>query len=437
MESLPVFVSVPPEIWFKILGFVLWDDIIFDPDPVSSSPQPHLALRSWHNTERTLEISKRRFVLRSVSRTWRDIVDTLPSYHFQSTETNDATTDEFSLQRAHRLQLGTSTNRSNRGNRHCCKGYNYWNLSDSAESGTSSILADHMSSIDTLRAEILIIPRSEWNALMKKPLDDVRQLLSKVRALLIEYSGFIPTDIPMVCPNITFLAIHAITDLRGYSGIIPSAFSSLSTLQLFINTEECLNWVGKWGLPSLRYLELATTLDAFQECLPYFLNNVGQELISLQISDASNPIHFLGDIWDILPRVRYLGLTMSILPPPPPPNHPLQVFSNREHGHYRSWRDHLKIMAEKWVGVQCISDAHTWDCMAKEFLDLQHDLTSPDIHSLNKFCICSRCVYSLYIACEKRGVRYEDEYGRTWAEYNFGEWGASTQCVVLDACRST
>ncbi|KAG8830766.1 hypothetical protein FRC18_007621 [Serendipita sp. 400] len=386
MEFLPVVASVPPEIWLKIFAFVLWDDIIFDPDPVSSSPQPHLALRSWHDTERMLEVEKQRTILRRVSGTWKDIVGTLSPYHFQSTETTNTTIDEFSLQRAHRLQLGSPGDRFNRGDGCCCRGYSYWNLPDPQEHRASSLLADHMSSIGTIRAEILIIPRSEWNALLTKPLQDVRRLLSTVRALLIEYSGLIP---------------------------------------LLISSEECLEWVGKWDIPSLRYLELATISEIFGLCLSDFLRNVGQELVSLQLSDAFNPISFFRDIWHTLPRVRYFGSTMmNIIPPRPPPNHPLQVFSNREHGSYSNWRDDLKEIINVWTKIQCVSDTHVWDRVAKEFRYIQENYIPPlSSHHCEGRQICEHCVHILYFTCEKRGVRYEDEYGRTWAEYKSGLHG--------------
>ncbi|KAG8769858.1 hypothetical protein FRC16_006547 [Serendipita sp. 398] len=282
-----------------------------------------------------------------------------------------------------------------------------------------------MSSIGTLRAEILIIPGSEWDALLTKPLEDVRRLLSKVRALLIEYSGLIPVIIPTLCPSITFLAIHATTDDSGYSILAPLALPSLSTLQLLIGSDECLEWVGKWDIPSLRYLELATISEKLGLSLSNFLRNVGQELVSLQLSDAFNPIAFFGDIWLTLPRVRYFGSTMiDSIPPQPPPNHPLQVFSNREHGSYSSWRDDLKEIVNEWTKIQCVSDTHVWDRVAKEFRYIQENYVTPlSSHHCEGRQICEQCVHSLYFTCEKRGVRYEDEYGRTWAEYKSGLHG--------------
>ncbi|KAG8753996.1 hypothetical protein FRC14_005485 [Serendipita sp. 396] len=429
MEFLPVVASVPPEIWLKIFAFVFWDDIIFDPDPVSSIPQPHLALRSWHDTERMLEVEKQRTILRRVSGTWKDIVGTLSPYHFQSTETTNTTIDEFSLQQAHRLQLGSPGDRFNRGDGCCCRGYSYWNLPDPQEHRASSLLADHMSSIGTIRAEILIIPRSEWNALLTKPLQDVRRLLSTVRALLIEYSGLILVSIPILCPSITFLAIHATTDDSGYSILAPLALPTLSTLQLLISSEECLEWVGKWDIPSLRYLELATISEIFGLCLSDFLRNVGQELVSLQLSDAFNPISFFRDIWHTLPRVRYFGSTMmDIIPPKPPPNHPLQVLSNREHGSYSNWRDDLKEIIDVWTKIQCVSDTHVWDRVAKEFRYIQENYIPPlSSHHCEGRQICEHCVHILYL--HARSVVCD-------MKMNTGELGPNTRAGFMASMTS-
>ncbi|KAG8845414.1 hypothetical protein FRB91_001771 [Serendipita sp. 411] len=258
---------------------------------------------------------------------------------------------------------------------------------------------------------------------MKKSPESVEELLGEVRSLVIKKSGSIPKEISTVCPNITLLALHATNFLRDNTVTKRTTFPNLSTLQIVVSNEECLQMIGKWKMPSLKYLEL-TISRHFSPAI--FLQEIGKGLISLQLVDTLRPIRLFDGIWSALPEVRYFGISMlghyiSGLPKPPP-DHPLRTISNRELPIYNIWRRNLMDVVDTWTGIECISDTHSWEEVQQEILELERSKYHISKHGCDDSnnIVCPRCIYGARAHCERRNVRYEDAFGRIWAEYKQG-----------------
>ncbi|KAG8778125.1 hypothetical protein FRC16_003962 [Serendipita sp. 398] len=279
-----------------------------------------------------------------------------------------------------------------------------------------------MSSIGRLRAKILVLPGSEWNALMAKPAVAVTELLGEVRSLVIESFVSIPKEIPIICPNLTLLALHVTNFSWEKSAIEPVTLPDLSTLQIVVDREEDLQKIGRWKMPSLKYLELRMSSGFGEISFADFLQEVGKGLISLQIGDTGKSITLFDGIWSALPKVRYFGVsTLSDgfdMLPSPPQDHPLRTISNREPPDYNFWRREIIDVVDKWTRIECISDTHSWEDMDQEILKLERSENQVSEH----YCksdnsVCHQCIYDGNTRCEERNVRYEDAFGRTWAEY--------------------
>ncbi|KAG8753997.1 hypothetical protein FRC14_005486 [Serendipita sp. 396] len=415
--TLPAFAT---EIWLEIIHILLQDHAVSDPDPVSSSHQPHIALQIWYNSKRLISLGKQQVTLRSVCKRWKDIVDTTLYQYLRPSNLIDNPVDSDAFQRAHRLQLGYPDSVCSCQDGCCCDGYAYWCFGGSRDPKSTRLLADSMSSIDRLQAKILILPRSEWNALMEKPLESVKELLGEIRSLVIEASDSIPKEIDTVCPNLTLLALHATKGLRIDISTEPATFPNLSTLQIVARGNECLQRIGRWNMPSLKYLEL-TIHEYFGEIsLVNFLEKVGKGLVSFQIGDNTQYITLFPGIWNALPDVRYFGTSMfsGDMPPKPPPDHPLRTISNRESPRYNSWRHELIALVDTWTRIECISDTHSWEDMEQQILELERsEARIPGHYCDNDHSVCHDCIDDAIILCERRNVRYEDGFGRTWAEY--------------------
>ncbi|KAG8798896.1 hypothetical protein FRC17_007289 [Serendipita sp. 399] len=373
--NTPTTLSLPTEIWFEIFRLLITDDAVFDPDPVSSSHQPHIVLRHWYETTIPPASKQHRATLRTVSKWWKDIVDTIPCPYFQPINPIDDEVDRMDLRTAHKIQLGSLDADCSCRDECVCAGYDYWSLGGSRKSKSTSILAKSMAFIDSLKAEILILPRAEWDALMEHPLEAVRRYLCHIRALAIESAGVVPMEIPLVCPTITLLAIHVIEDTQDHSRTKPLAFPNLSTLQIVVRSEEILEWIGRWEMPSLRYLELTAALIPLAEPMQLsgFLEKVGHSLLSVQLGDLSEHIEVPYGIWDALPNVVSFGTTtlQNPFPPAPPPHHPLRTFSNRDLPLFNRWRKNFMDMIETWPGIRCISDSHAWQDTATDFCKVE------------------------------------------------------------------
>ncbi|KAG8808673.1 hypothetical protein FRC19_005741 [Serendipita sp. 401] len=415
--TLPAF---PTEIWLEIIHILLQDHAVFDPDPVSSSHQPHIALQIWYSSKRLISLGKQQVTLRSVCKRWKDIVDTALYQYLRPSNLIDNPVDSDALQRAHRLQLGYPDSVCSCQDGCCCDDYAYWCFGGSRDPKLTRLLADSMSSIDMLQAKILILPRSEWNALMEKPLESVKELLGEIRSLVIEALDSIPKEIDTVCPHLTLLALHATKGLRIDISTEPATFPNLSTLQIVVRGNECLRRIGRWNLPSLKYLELTIHVDFEDINLVNLLEKVGKGLVSFQIGDNTQYIMLFPGIWNALPNVRYFGTSMfgGDMLPEPPPNHPLRTISNRELPRYNSWRRELIALVDTWTGIECISDTHSWEDIEQQILGLERsEARIPGHYCDNDHSVCHDCIDDAIILCERRNVRYEDEFGRTWAEY--------------------
>ncbi|KAG8820821.1 hypothetical protein FRC19_008579 [Serendipita sp. 401] len=294
--------AVPTEIWREIFHILLRDDIIFDSDPVSTSHQPHIALRSWYDTNRLLKLWKQRATLRVVSKRWKDIVDTSLYQYLRPTNLTGIPVNGVTLQWAHRLQFGYPSSVCSCRDQCHCSDYAYWCFGGEQDPRSTRLLADSMSSIGRLRAKILVLPGSEWNTLMAKPTAAVKELLGEVRSLVIESFVSIPKEIPIICPNLTLLALHL--TYCSKSAIEPSTFPDLSTLQIVVDREEDLQKIGRWKMPSLKYLELKMSSGFGGISFADFLQKVGKGLISLQIGDNGESITLFDGFWSALPKVR-------------------------------------------------------------------------------------------------------------------------------------
>ncbi|KAG8802888.1 hypothetical protein FRC17_006322 [Serendipita sp. 399] len=369
--NTPTMLSLPTEIWLEVFRLLIMD-AMFDPDPVSSSRQPHVALRLWYEVKIPPESKQQRATLRTVSKGWKDVVDMIRRPHFQLINPTDDQVDKLNLRAAHKIQLSSTDADCSCHGECVCAGYDYWSIGGSRKPKSTSILAKNMAFIDSLKATILILPRAEWDALMEHPLEAVRRHLRHVRALAIEDGGLVPMDIPLVCPTITLLAIHAIEDTQDYSGTKPLAFPSLSTLQLVFRSQKILEWIGSWEMPSLRYLELTACSTMLGQSMLQLslLKKVGHNLLSVQLGDLVEPIEVPSGIWDDLPNVLSFGTTtlQNRFPPAPPPHHPLRTFSNRDLPLFNRWRKNFMDMIETWAGIRCISDSHAWEDTATDFL---------------------------------------------------------------------
>ncbi|KAG8831802.1 hypothetical protein FRC18_005947 [Serendipita sp. 400] len=419
--------AVPTEIWREIFHILLWDDIIFDSDPVSSSHQPHIALRSWYDTNRLLKLWKQRATLRTVSKRWKDIADTSLYQYLRPSNLTGTPVNGVTLQRAYRLQFGHPSSVCSCRDQCICRDYAYWCFGGSREPRSTRLLADSMSSIGRLRAKILVLPGSEWNALMAKPAEAVTELLGEVRSLVIETFVSTPKEISIICPNLTFLALHLTYFSWEKSAIEPVTFPDLSTLQIVVDREEDLQKIGRWKMPSLKYLELRMSSGSEDIFFADFLQGVGKGLISLQIGDTGESIVLFDGFWSALPKVRYFGVSTLYddvdMWPLPPQDHPLRTISNREPPDYNFWRRQIIDVVDIWTRIECISDTHLWEDMEQEILKLERSENQLSKH----YCksdnfMCHQCIYDGNTRCEERNVRYEDAFGRTWAEYKQGKW---------------
>ena len=205
-------------------------------------------------------------------------------------------------------------------------------------------------------------------------------------------------------------------------------FPNLKTLQLaFDGDASNLALLRHWQLPQLQHFEVtvgcADTESATDSIQPLcnFLKVVGGTLTSLKI-------HFLGEwitlpshLWELVPHIVYLGVSIlspGILCPPPPPNHPLRTLANIE-TETGTASGVMYRNIEEWKGLTVVSDSHAWEKITPW---TRGPSQPPFIHThYNEDNLCGECIIDMHLLCTARGLRYEDAWGRTWKEYRDGD----------------
>lgn len=262
--------------------------------------------------------------------------------------------------------------------------------------------------------------------------------LPSLRTLCVE-GGVSPSPkISTAFPRLTLLALQVWDDetripLSPEEDII---FETLKSFQLaVVGRPSNLSLFHRWQLPQLRHLEIAIgdiDQENYATCLTtkhlcHFLRTAGYtQLTSLKFS-AEVRLMLSTDLWEVLPRLKYLGVGIfspnegspSIAPPSKHPLRTLAHFDNRNiYGiHIRSeiWRE-----IKHWNNLHTVADSHEWVTIAPRERNpnkapFSHGYTRR--RNIGTSLLCEECIWDLLFVCTQRGLRYEDRWGQSWEKY--------------------
>lgn len=411
---------LPTEIWAEIFDQLLHHPVLFNPDPLSATGNPHTSLRQWYNYPLLESIERQRRVLRLVSSSWKALADKSP---FQYLDTRQSLETELRMVR--RVRLGIK--RDAPWDLRTLDDYEAWMEMSDEEPPTERLFPIVESFVHTGKARnVAIITLTGQRCLTALIEEALTGMLPAVKAISVEGYVYPPLNLVRAFPNLTFLGMQV--GVGPPSGPMylenESVFPDLKILQLaFEDDASNIALFQHWQLPKLEHLEITvgcTDIEAATDSIQYlhgFLKRVGPTLTGLKIYFSGEWITLPSDLWDIVPRIVYLGV--STLSPgyhcsPPPQAHPLRTLANVEL-ETGTASGVLYRHIEGWTGLTTVIDSHIWENIPP----WTRGPSQPAF--IHRHCgadtLCRECIIDMHILCTARGWRYEDKLGRTWKEY--------------------
>ena len=358
--------AIPTDIWAEIFDHLLYDPILFNPDPLSDCLNPHTALRMWYDYPLLENLERQRRRLRLVSSTWEILAEKHVNQYLDAAQ---CSTPDFAMVKRVRFRKRRTPSFDD---------YDTW---FSEEKKSSKVDSPHLSTLSDYARRALDItsaPRLTiitltgqfcLTAIMDRAL---RGAFPAVRALSVEECSYPPPDLSTAFPNLVLLAWRIIANSLPTSSDIETEtiFSDLTTFQLaFDNDTMDLSLFQHWTLPRLRHFEF--TVSCFDEepstrctrSMYRFLRTVRESLTGLKIALLGDWITPPSDLWEILPHLKYLGMS-TVTPgapfPPLPARHPLRTMANTDVTGSISDVAPLQTLRE-WDSLTTLADVHRWD----------------------------------------------------------------------------
>lgn len=425
---LSVFTEIPVEIWGEIIDHILFDPILYLSDPFYPGCNPHTALNDWCDAERLLRLEFQRGILRLVSQPWKYLVDSSRWQSFQPDRSRDTNQKLWQSQTARRLEFyGTCSS---------CSGL--WGTKGAQCHGCAACYdgTNHREPFPnfdnyTFKAEILRLPYWEQTlGFMRSNTGRLKIVFPHLRALFISVHTTLIGHILELVSSVTFLSLQLDSRRNRLAYRSPKEQSChislpVKTLQLLVSDDTDRDFFEEWDIPFLAHLEWRA-VSFPQRSMIKFLIKFGKNLVTLHIHDQCDYLLVIPqDIWELLPVLEYFGATEILkmstleasLPPAPPSCHPLHTFAllEKETSVDRSILNALEII-ETWTMLKTIADSHSWANVPQDLTDREVEVIDSDHqHCANP---CWECILALHMACEERGLRYEDQCGRSFMEFH-------------------
>lgn len=419
--------ETPVEIWREIIDQTLFDPILYLSNPFYPGCNPHTALSEWCDTRPLLKQEVQRGILRLVSRSWKYLVDSSRWQYFEANCWEDTTQRAQQSQAARRLEYYRTCSDCGRicGSRPA----QCYNCADYVDCIQNKGLISS-SDICLFKAEILRLPCGEETLeFIRSNTGRLKTVFPHLRALFISFNANTICDILELVSSATFLSLQ----IDSTSRPPPHQFSKenhdyislpVKTLQLLVSNDAYCDLLKEWDMPFLAHLEWRA-ISSPLHLLSRFLANIGKNLVTLHIYHECDYLTVSQNIWKLVPVLEYFGATEfktlttveSSLPPPPPPGHPLHTFAIlEEETHLERSRIDALWFVKTWEGLKIVADSHSWANLPPDFIN-REVLGAFESDHVHRESPCWQCILPLHVACEERGLRYEDRSGITFSEF--------------------
>ena len=406
----------PIEIWQEIIDYLLFDPVLFLPDPYYSGCNLHTALFEWVDGNRGRKLEIQRATLRLVSRSWKILADSSMWQYFEPFPCGERPYQLSRTHRARRIQFSCCSRGyfPLRGDYSCSACSKYWE---------DVVFGDSDLNIDSLPLRVVILKLPRWT--LERPSFEqlgcrADYLLPNLQALFIQVKESLPVSILGLLSRLTFLGVR-FYDPDEFSKHLEPVVLHVKSLQLNFCEEITTDLLQNWDMPALSHLEIALTASIRDQRFIYKLvERVGIKLISLRLHFDCDYVSIPRYLWQNMPMLEYFGVSALehpvATPPALPYGHPLRTFAILEKEiHMSRARSDAMHFVNNWGDLTAVADSHHWKNVPRDFQTKSQPHTGFFHNHTEKFCL--KCVDSLYVACEARGLRYEDMTGKTFSEY--------------------
>ncbi|KIM25086.1 hypothetical protein M408DRAFT_331392 [Serendipita vermifera MAFF 305830] len=415
--------NTPVEIWLDIIDHILFDPISYLTDPFYPGCNLHTAVDQWTDNKRLRNLEFQRGTLRLVSRFWKNVVDARPWTYFEPYRYKKLVVGDprGQLEHSRRLEFYEPCKDHILGSEpfgccQCLEGI-------SATTHDTSLFVD----LDKSKFKVTILRLPLWGhcgQYLEASQERVGEIFPHLRALFISINRAPKSGLLPLFENLTFLSMR-LERSAGWprAAAEPYCLPAVQTLQIEVTNNFSFEFWKYWDMPSLVHLILSSTSPlGLLVPLDAILANLGTNLISLRIYSREGYLLLPNDIWEMVPRLEYLGTSalnrsesVALLESSgPPSDHPLRTFGIVEVPSMYTAREDADLIAQNWQALSVIADSHLWGDMPKDYSSELDTLSHPHMHIYD---FCWMCFAVLHETCKQLGLRYEDRTGKTWEEF--------------------
>lgn len=396
----------PIEIWANIFDWLLFDPVLFHPDPFHHGRNLHSALWQWDDLARAEMIERQRRVLRLVCRSWKALADSNHNQYWVG-----SLVQELSPLWKHATRLCILSCTVSSDPQYDCLYHGANTASDI--SLTTSL--QHFPPETPLPVQILEISSELWNHVCDSlPTPTLRSIFSNVEAAHFRGVHLRTETLPDVFTSLTYLGLNLVAPAYYVETSFSIELPSLTTLALGADNAASCQLVDDWKLPQLRHLSFSLKRQHDIGVLSDFriFERGWPLLLSCRINFHCVAIELPERFWDYLPALVYLGVTcLSIAGSQPPPvGHPIKIIGNIEENDDEDAHMYLIDYLDSCAKLDCVADIYSWDDAV-----LSHG--SSEFHKEYDLIEGPASILSLHTYCVLRGWRFEDRHGRSLKEY--------------------